>query len=627
MKIYLLLSLLFIISPTGISAGYDAVYLNDLIGDARRLKLSDQHYWDLLLHYRPVSDGRESRVDAPRFFLSKKGKTDPEAEIEATLTGLFAEPVEENEDVRCRFIARYAWLKEQLQIDESRLPTVVCSDFERTISGINPRSVVLIFPVGYMNSPASMFGHTFLRIDGDYDSTLVSIAVNYAAITEERMGISYALKGISGGFSGYYYSLPYYEKIREYTAIEHRDIWEYSLDLTEEEARRIVLHIWEMRDIHSPYYFFDENCSFAVLYLLEIARPSLRLIEGTNSLWVIPSSTVKAVVDIGIVTQVAYRPSQGTIIRKISATLSQEGRRLAYGLATGTTDLAALAGAGMSEDDRTRTLDLASEYIRYLATRRMIGSEEYFSRFQGVMQERSRLGRPSESLFESPPIRPDEGHLTGRIGIGGGCRTGSCFAEVSLRPVYHDFLDNDDGYVEDAQINFMHVILRYDLNVRRFGLHSLRIMDIESYAPQDMFLNPLAWKAIVGVEQKIVPGGKERLVTAFTIGAGFSVLIGTAITYTIAEMELNVSRSFDDDAALGAGGSAGILVPLTHWWNIHCSVRSIAPLLGDPYRILMGEVAQNFTISKNSSVSAIVSRGKISGYDKSEVKMLWNIYF
>lgn len=627
--LFLAIPLLLITPSSSTSADYDAEYLNRLIGDARRLELSGQHYWDLLMHYRPAGDGRESMVDDPRFFLSKKGKTDPEAELEATLAGFFEEPVEGKEHVRCRFIARYTWLKEQLRIDESRLPAVACSDFERTLSAINPRAVVLIFPVGYINSPASLFGHTLLRIDGGHESALVSLAVNYAAVTGESVGFSYVFKGISGGYRGYYYSLPYYEKVREYTAIEHRDIWEYTLNLTEEETRRIVLHIWEMRGIYSSYYFFDKNCSYAVLYLLEIARPSLQLIEATHRLWVIPSDTVKAVVDSGIVTRVAYRPSQATEIRKIAATLAQDGRRLAYDVATGAAAPTVVAETGMTEDDRARTLDLASEYIRYLATRRMIGNEEYLSRFQGAMQERSKLDRPSEGLFGSPtPVHPDEGHLPGRIGLGGGCRTGSCFGEVGLRPAYHDLLDNDDGYVEGAQINFMQMILRYDLDDRRLGLHSLRILDIESLAPRDLFFRPLSWKVNVGVEQKIIPGGKERLVTALDTGAGVSVLIGPAITYTLAEVELNASRSFDDGAAaFGAGGSAGVLVPLTHWWKIHCSVRGIAPLLGAPYRTLRGEVAQNFTLGKNNSLSAVVSRERMSGYHRSEVKMLWNIYF
>ena len=278
----------------GISVGATEMYLEQLIEKTRKNKLSEQRYWNLLLHYRPERGGRrKSTVDDPQFFLSKNGKSHPQAEMEATLKGFFAGRVHKKEHARCRFVARYAWIKTQLQIDESRLPLVVCSDFEKALAEINPQSLTLIFPVAYMGSPASLFGHTFLRIDGAHGAELLSTALNYAAHTKEETGLSYVLKGIFGGFHGYYYTRPYHEKIREYTAIEHRDIWEYHLNFTQAEVLRIVRHVWEMRDMHSAYYFLDENCSYAALYLLEIARPALYLTQNTNRLLVIPISTIR----------------------------------------------------------------------------------------------------------------------------------------------------------------------------------------------------------------------------------------------------------------------------------------------------------------------------------------------
>ncbi|MCK7512715.1 MAG: DUF4105 domain-containing protein [Desulfobacterales bacterium] len=67
--------------------------------------------------------------------------------------------------------------------------------------------------------------------------------------------------------------LPYYAKLQEYSDVDHRDIWEYSLNLTEPEIRRMMLHIRELDAIASDYYFFDENCSYLLFSLLEAARP------------------------------------------------------------------------------------------------------------------------------------------------------------------------------------------------------------------------------------------------------------------------------------------------------------------------------------------------------------------
>ena len=73
--------------------------------------------------------------------------------------------------------------------------------------------------------------------------------------------------------------MPYYEKIKEYNNLEQRDIWEYDLDLTQEQIDRLVLHAFELKDSYSDYFFFKENCSYNILWLLEVARYDLNLVS------------------------------------------------------------------------------------------------------------------------------------------------------------------------------------------------------------------------------------------------------------------------------------------------------------------------------------------------------------
>ena len=66
-------------------------YLQRLIERAKAMALHEQRYWHLLLHYRSsLTGGFESEADEPGFFLAPDGKTDPEAELQATLTQFFA---------------------------------------------------------------------------------------------------------------------------------------------------------------------------------------------------------------------------------------------------------------------------------------------------------------------------------------------------------------------------------------------------------------------------------------------------------------------------------------------------------------------------------------------------------
>ena len=57
-----------------------------------------------------------------------------------------------------------------------------CPEFEEFQSRINIKDTYLVFPVAYLNSPSSMFGHTFLRLKAeDKKNPLLDYAVNFAA--------------------------------------------------------------------------------------------------------------------------------------------------------------------------------------------------------------------------------------------------------------------------------------------------------------------------------------------------------------------------------------------------------------------------------------------------------------
>ena len=222
----------------------------------------------------------------------------------------------------------------RLGIPAEQLPAVTCKKLDEALAVADPKRAVLVFPSAHINSPASMFGHTLLRIDNSYQSELLAYSVSYAAVSTETNGMAYAFKGIFGLYPGRYSILPYYEKVKEYTDIEHRDIWEYHLNLTEEETRRMVLHVWEVQGTFSDYFFFDENCSYNLLFFLEAARPSVQLTDRFFY-WVIPSDTIRVVRDAGFVAAVKYRPSQGTKIRFIASQLSRDDQLLARDVAEG----------------------------------------------------------------------------------------------------------------------------------------------------------------------------------------------------------------------------------------------------------------------------------------------------
>jgi hypothetical protein len=81
---------------------------------------------------------------------------------------------------------------------------------------------------------------------------------------------------------------------------------------------------------------------------------------------------------------------------------------------------------------------------------------------RSILSARSRVGReqPTIHLFPHQQVRPDQGHGTSRIAVGGGRRDGANFVELRARPTYHDLMDPDAGYVRGAQIEYLDLAVR-----------------------------------------------------------------------------------------------------------------------------------------------------------------------
>jgi hypothetical protein len=343
---------------------------------AEAQSLSSSSYWHTLLHYQHRLRGWKSRVDDPDFFLSAVGRHDPEAELRATLTAIF-EPVREGEaHAAVRFPARLEWLKAELGIPDAELPLPYSPEFEEIFQGIKAESVTLVFPTAFMNTPASLFGHTLLHIGSGRKSPLLNQAVNYSAFTPEKNILSFAFKGIFGFYEGYYNVVPYYQKVQEYNDIEQRDVWEYKLNLTPAEIRRLMLHVFEMRDIHSDYYFFTENCSYNLLYLLDAARPGYEMAAQTPP-WVIPIDTIRLMRKCEFIGEPVYRPSRATKLRHMNANMSEKTVALALAVARGLRPAESVSAGGLNEGEQRQTLDLAAECLQSWYGKKKLSRDEY----------------------------------------------------------------------------------------------------------------------------------------------------------------------------------------------------------------------------------------------------------
>ena len=316
----LLISLSFAVSAHANNAVLTESYIAALQEQATQQHLWKDQEWLNLLHYEgngESPDDYENPIRDKIFFLAKNGKKSAEAELIATLAGFYDTEKKDDENAQCRFVARLKWLQQKLDIRPDTLPGVQCIKYLEWREHVQPKQVTLVFPTYHLNSPSSMFGHTLLRLDPEIDkgeSKWLSVSISFGANAPEEDGsMLYAWRGLVGGYPGEFITDHYYKKIQEYNKMEHRDIWEYRLNLTPVETERMVEHIWELQEINFDYYFFDDNCSYRLLELLEVARPGINLTDEFI-VTAIPIDTVKTIHKAGMIKNTDYRPANATVL-------------------------------------------------------------------------------------------------------------------------------------------------------------------------------------------------------------------------------------------------------------------------------------------------------------------------
>ena len=521
--------------------------------------LAEHPYWISLGHYqRSLLGGWRSYVDDPAFFLAADGERSPLAELQATLEGLHADPALGDDHVQCRYPSRTRWLRDQLRLTE--LPAVECAEYDAWYADIDPHSTVLVFPDAYLNSPSSMFGHTLLRIDrADMQgngTALLSYALNFGAMVGEMdNSILYAWKGLAGGYPGQFSLLPYRDKISEYSSLENRDLWEYQLDLTPEETGRMIEHVWELRQIRFDYFFFDENCSFRLLELLEIARPGLRLTDQFP-LTAIPADTVRAVKEAGMITEVNYRPSREKELLARAEPLDADELRLARALADDTSLLHGSACQALPAERQALVQETSYRLLRYQAVNRERDPDNAARSYE-LLQAINR-NPPPRLEIDTPPL-PEDGHESRTWQLAAGTQDYRAFAEYGLRMAYHDLNDNLDGFPLGAQIELGKLRIRqYEGN--HWQLEELGLISIRSLTPRHALLKPWSWQVETGLERVAGKDGRQQLVGHLNGGGGFTWQLGDGLlAYGLATLRVEHHPDVAAKLSPAAGFDSGLL--------------------------------------------------------------------
>ena len=598
------------------------------IDEQTLIELSRDNHWRTLIHYYSKtmdSAAVESHVDDLKYFFSPKGKTNSLAELKSTLNAFYLSPPEDiNAHAICRMPARWHWLSSRLKLADVPVKLSSCVEYNRWYKMINPHSVTLVFASSYLNSPSSMFGHTFLRVDPpnvEDGTDWLSWAVNFGARVEKSdNSMFFAYRGMFGGYPGYFAVLQYYEKLKEYKKLENRDMWEYQLNLTVDETHRLVQHLWELRDIRFDYYFFDENCSYRLLELLEYARPGINL-TSQFSVSAIPVDTVRVVIEANMISGFNYEPAATTQLQYQVDLLTPRERELARKIALGEETLLSTELMAWQPESRRDVYRVAYQYIRYMQLNES-RDPVFVKRSMELLRAINSL--PKEAIPQPPPsLRPDSGHTSQVMALNVGGTNGSLFGELKLRAAYHDLTDSLEGYLVGAGINIGELHLRL-LESDKLQIEKLSFVEVLSHSPRNEFFKPLTWRVQGGFDQ-VYYEDEHALVPQVNGGAGVTYLMGgTFLGFVMLSSRLEYNHLLDDRLSLGIGPLAG-LISYFSWGTLKIEGQYHGLTNGKDRSKL--ELTQQWNVSKDYAVRLNAKHSSQAGSSKDEIGLELRRYF
>ena len=503
----------------------------------------------------------------------------PERELEANL-----KRAQEDKTYACEFPARDRWLRAHFK-ELKFVSPVKCEALERWREQASG-SISVVYPNHSLESTLSVFSHTFLKFNSvkwPKDSYLHK-ALGFAAdFQPDDSLLKMAALGVFGGYAGKFALSDYYTEVKRYGEAESRDIFEYELNLTSDERKLLVDHIWEISEAEFGYYFLKGNCSYFLLSLLEVVKPDLNLTRDFHFV-TLPLGTLKLLLkQNNLIGEHRWLPSKKTREALTLQSLSPAARS-SYEKWRSDHTVDPVQKSALPQDEQIQVLDLLSETTRV---------EKKDFREQ-VLRLRSELPASAKKEFPLPKELPENSHGGHLVSVGGGAEKSFGFAQLRYRFVLHNLIDPPEGYFRNTTLEVGDLRLRY--GAEQWNNSSATLVNL-------LVLNKWSWQARSRINDMF-----NQVQWQNGGGTGVSVHLGRANIYALAIVDSYLGYN----SSAFAGGSFGATFDwhrlrfrgnIDHLWALH-SVPT--PIPADYWR---GEWQLGWTLSANSSVQLNFARG------------------
>lgn len=529
----------------------------DVVHQALALKLDqDPQWWNLLNYRRDFFWEKRSQADSPLFFYAPDGKKNPQAELREFIRAVFNPQATRpgpdagtTERAQCIFPGRLIYLKRKMP--SVVWPAISCERFENFRTILDAHSATYVFSSYYMNNSASAYGHSFLRLNrGTFSSNerkyeLIDFGVGFSGVPEGATPASYAIMGVLGFFQGRFEVLPYYYKVREYNNFESRDLWEYDLNLDQDEIDLLVAHIFELQQAHFDYLYFTENCSYRILAALDTARPSLNLVASTKAA-ILPGDTMITIGKIpDLVKRVSYRPSgRATFQARFDSLSESEKNKMALFIQNENTPMLV---ADASAQEKQKLLDTAMDFVDFKYAAEVLHEKGQHKLKKEILIARSEVNLVSPDLIVPIPDldKPHEAHGSSRWNLGYLHRLDRDLTTFGHRFALHDLLDPIRGYPAYSEMQMMATDFSYEPENGHLQFEKINVVEIVSLSDWNSFSHAPSWRLKLGWDRGYQSEcGYDCMPLMFQMGVGISKELASSF---LASAWLRAGVAYDEN--------------------------------------------------------------------------------
>lgn len=475
-----------------------------------------------------------SEFEDPDFFVHPNGINNFELEINSLIEA-FKDPnktfTKDQLPAACLFPARKKVLEKLLKIS---FPQPPCKDYFAWRNRLQTTRLSLLFAGAYSQNPASLFGHTMIRLSNQNDlirtSPLLSYVVGFLAQTGDDGTLTRFQKGLTGQYPGYFQLEPFYMKLGLYNNSESRDIWEVDLNFSDDEIELFMSHLWEVSRFAKPYFFIKKNCSYQLLKLLEAIKTNLNL---TNKIYLetLPHETIRMLSEQGVASHkyLFYPSLQKKMTQKIESMSPKQ--KISFNQSLKSLE-------AMLQEQDVLVIDTLIMYwqLKNYQTQLKLKPVEILL-MEKTFLHRSQISEESvdsgQVFQKQGPIPPFQGHKSRQIKIGSSQDVGI----LTYRSGVHGFDQSTLGFDDFSAIQYLGFDAFLNYERPQYSEYDFIIADIRSF--EDYISQELKKSWLLRINFLSKSEFQDSKSSSFNLkaGIGFSHSWGQLRAYSLATIK------------------------------------------------------------------------------------------